>query len=564
MPKQKDDRKRYRYKTFMITFNLYPTNDPIYDNYFLNMISQEKQSGRLNMHDSNALGTFCANVILQNVLLNVNKNPSTSNQLENFYFIVHNKDTYDDGTPKGDHDHIVLAFKKPIELTALWQYSHLVNESSIEKPKAGRYALDSMLGYLTHRTAPDKFQYDLTEVQNWIGNSESYQDHAKKRAQAWKERAGINAKKKQGVSLPSVLLDISHGKLTWDNILLTNELKDLYALNSGPIDKAFEAHDKSLVQQGMQNIKQHKFQKFCIFISGQTRMGKTQLAEALIANVLKACPDWRVYKPSSKSPFDQYTGEEIAFLDDTKGGSQSEEDWLSTLDPNCGKMVHCRYFDRYVSARIIIITSTTTPHNYFAHARSHGANEPLDQFISRFTWFLNVDSASSFFNTYSTKFMDEGVQKPFVPVFGQREPEKLFKPEPKFLNDYADQNSKWLTGDNNRRVVSISIPEYTDDQQRLSFRYGHGKNAYDETRFINYNLVTNACYKYVAPTDSDAFSMKISSDLVCDFLQLVNSKTYDSNVQLNSQEYVLQSPGVATLQQYQQNNEVTQLPSVKG
>ena len=69
-------------------------------------------------------------------------------------------------------------------------------------------------------------------------------------------------------------------------------------------------------------------------------------------------------------------------------------DWLKLLDPyNNKSTVTSRYYNKYLAVDAIILTTTTDFKEFFLYAKDKGGvDEPLDQFIRRFTMVIKVHS----------------------------------------------------------------------------------------------------------------------------------------------------------------------------
>lgn len=90
--------------------------------------------------------------------------------IKSWAYIVHDKDVNEDGTPKEAHVHIV------IELVESRQYSTVGGYVGVpaqyvcairQKVKVGKRMMSDIggaLSYLTHRNAPDRHQYNDSEV----------------------------------------------------------------------------------------------------------------------------------------------------------------------------------------------------------------------------------------------------------------------------------------------------------------------------------------------------------------------------------------------------------------
>ena len=92
---------------------------------------------------------------------------------------------------------------------------------------------------------------------------------------------------------------------------------------------------------------------------------------------------------ASTNAFDEYSGQEILFLDDIKGNSFTVSDWLKLLDPYTISPISARYHNKMGSARVIIITSTKLPVELFYFANGNH-NEDLGQFVRRIDLLVHI------------------------------------------------------------------------------------------------------------------------------------------------------------------------------
>ena len=80
--------------------------------------------------------------------------------LKKYAFIVHDKDTLDNGQPKKPHFHIVLTFSNATTSDVIAKTMQ-VEEQYINKI---RTTTKSAMLYLVHRNDPNKYQYNPSEV----------------------------------------------------------------------------------------------------------------------------------------------------------------------------------------------------------------------------------------------------------------------------------------------------------------------------------------------------------------------------------------------------------------
>lgn len=83
--------------------------------------------------------------------------------IDEYAYILHDRDVSADGTTKKEHWHIVLRFKNAIWNTALSKILNL-EERFIQDVKN----FDRCLQYLIHYNEPTKYQYDITDVHGML------------------------------------------------------------------------------------------------------------------------------------------------------------------------------------------------------------------------------------------------------------------------------------------------------------------------------------------------------------------------------------------------------------
>ena len=133
-------------------------------------------------------------------------------------------------------------------------------------------------------------------------------------------------------------------------------------------------------------LENGEFKKSIIFITGKSGLGKSRFAKTFVkelislANINNYC--WSDVVTAGTNIFDEINGEEILLLDDVRGDSLTASDWLKLLDPYNISPISARYHNRMGSARVIIITSTKHPLEFFFHTKGN-EKEDLSQYIRR-------------------------------------------------------------------------------------------------------------------------------------------------------------------------------------
>lgn len=343
------------------------------------------------------------------------------------YGIVHNQDVqYDEnGDPvykNGQrvldlapvHFHLLIHFSKAVTVNYVSAMTGII-QSELEKGKVrGRYAFSSAMAYLIHALEPKKHQYEPSEVlngrfNNTVSNENGlYLDYYKGHHDEWENRRATVEKKRRNLDFDKVYEDVLLGKYSHDDLvggpidlfkMYGEHKKQLDEARSAYLDRKFILYNKG-VDNGTIKIQ-------TLFIFGQAGHGKTKLAKSVAAGLINLSHgEWRAFQPGSQHPFDEYDGEEIIILDDIRANALNATDWLHLVDPHNNGVMTARYHDAKPMPRLLIITTTTPAHEFFAYTKGLGADEPLDQFLRRIQWSANVVDINKV-NLGHTKKLDE-------------------------------------------------------------------------------------------------------------------------------------------------------------
>ncbi len=214
------------------------------------------------------------------------------------------------------------------------------------------------MSYFTHRNAPDRYQYDDSEVVAKPGY-----DWLAVRAKSEERQEKLKATRK-------VLEGIEQGTIHRFNIA-DHVSQSVYIENKQIFEKAFEHHELQLKN----SVNNRSLD--VIFISGTPGSGKTTLAK-------KYCEDKRLsycMSASSRDALQDYQGQEVIILDDFRGDSMTLADLLKLLDNNTASSASARYRDKWIQASTIIITTVFDIEEFFY--RISQRDEPLSQLKRR-------------------------------------------------------------------------------------------------------------------------------------------------------------------------------------
>lgn len=320
------------------------------------------------------------------------------------YAIIHDKDTLsvwnqeemkNNVELKTKHVHALVKFSKGDTINTLAIQAGVAPQY-LEKAKSGRYGYDNLLSYLVHAKDPDKYQYSPSDVVTVLG--EDYTSVYNRRMQTWVQGRATKEAKATEHSVDYLISEILAGKLTKSQIMLTNELYMVYALHKRKFNDAFETFGESKSYQTIADLNANRFKKTVFFIQAESGTGKTVLSKEIIrvlqnVAVKKTEKHWDYCLTASNNAFDEYNGQDILFLDDIRGDSLTASDWLKLLDPYTISPISARYHNRLGSAKVILITSTKAPTEFFTTAKSN-FNEDLGQFFRRIDLLINIEESN--------------------------------------------------------------------------------------------------------------------------------------------------------------------------
>lgn len=337
--------------------------------------------------------------------------------LDDAHGILHGDDTqqgWDDTTAsmievlKFLHLHLLLKFKNRDTSAAVEKLARIlgveVQYLELDKSRGGApvevcgkkitQQHDNGLSYLTHVKYPEKYQYPPEQVASVRGMD--YVRVYRERYPAWlKGRAHIKAKRAR-LEFEAFREMVLQGEVTRDQIMLTDDLFDVYSRHQREIEDALSAYGQRRAYRAAAKLRNGDFRTQVVYIHGDAGVGKTRFANGFIKQAITYAQAqgerWQVYRAATANPLDDWQGEEIMMLDDLRASAMDANDWLLLLDPHNASPARARYKNKgEVAPRLIVITATIEPIEFFFYARQKGnVDEALDQFIRRLQSVVKV------------------------------------------------------------------------------------------------------------------------------------------------------------------------------
>lgn len=266
--------------------------------------------------------------------------------IKKYAFIIHDKDYKDEAKTKkvAPHYHLQCACYNTYEIGTIANWFK-VKPNQVERIKAG---FATALCYLTHLNAPDKYQYEDTDVHaNFSWQKER------------KEAKSKIIRERQKTELITAILD---GQVKQYNIYEYFTTKEIDMNNIVIWDKsirtAFKHRSEIITLNPDRNLETW-------FIHGKSGVGKTILAKMLA--------DKKGYKPfitsSGNDALDGYAGQECIIVDECREDTfKTYDDLLKMTDKHTASRVRSRYQNKVLTdVELIIITSTQTYDELFCN-----------------------------------------------------------------------------------------------------------------------------------------------------------------------------------------------------
>lgn len=249
------------------------------------------------------------------------------NAVQDYAYILHDKDVHEDGTPVAPHWHIMIRFKRPVQTESLCKWFGI--KSNMIGYILGTFG--DAVAYLTHRNKPEKYQYLDEEIKsNYDFKVEVEKALSKKKASQRKEE---------------IIELIRSG--------IVREYNYTEYITALEYDKFKRAIDNAFTyrRDTLKSLDRHMN---VIYIYGGSGTGKTTYAKQLAINNGLSC----YISSGSNDPLDGYKGQDCLILDDIRPGDFLLSDFLKILDNNTQSTVKSRYKNKLLECQYLIVTTS--------------------------------------------------------------------------------------------------------------------------------------------------------------------------------------------------------------
>lgn len=295
---------------------------------------------------------------------------------DRYAYIIHDKDEEQD-----PHIHAVLAMEQGRYFLDIFKACYCVgikhNYVSVLKGQ-----LKDGLKYLTHVNAPEKYQYDDSEVVSnfdWVSAKNTDDSDEKNRLDEIIELIGNG-----------VICRYNYN----DYVTISEAVK-----YKRQMDIAFKYVDDKLRREVNASME-------VIYIQGVSGSGKTTLAKHLADNKRMTT----FISATGDDFMDGYEGQECIILDDLRPSCIALADLLKMLDNHTNTTVRSRYYNKVMTKCKLIIITTVLDINTFFNNVFNSETEPINQFKRRCRTKIIVSGDSCIVSSYDTLTQDYGFQ----------------------------------------------------------------------------------------------------------------------------------------------------------
>ena len=302
--------------------------------------------------------------------------------IKQYAFILHDQDVDNDGNSIKPHFHIFLYFgtsNASLKAVARW---FTTGENAVQKIMSNRY---HVLRYYLHDGYPDKHPYSISDM---VANFD----------------VENTLKEADGPAQLKELIDgCATGRITRSNFAEFIS-PQVYALHEVKFNRAWNYYDQVQLTKlnGRTNCR-------VIWAWGESYTGKSTISHAYCEK-----QGLTVYQTArGNDPFSKYVGQDAVILDDIRPYEPfSFSELLNLLDPHFSNIVHSRYHDKFISAKLLFVTCILSPEQFY-ECYGLSKEESAVQLYRRIAEVWHFDRKNISFQKFDTEkktFVDTGVE----------------------------------------------------------------------------------------------------------------------------------------------------------
>lgn len=299
------------------------------------------------------------------------KNILQKEPLDEWAYILHNKDVNKNQKHVRDHLHLILKYSNPQSIDHVAK----IFDDQNQYIEIWNGRINNAYSYLIHATndAKNKYQYSPKEV---IASF----DFEKKIKEI---QTHISSKK---VNIEKVLNDYAIGILSYSELVkkigILNVAKNQRLINT--IEEIRNEERQKIWLKEFQNK-----QMVTLWLWGGAGVGKTTYAKHILKD------EKYVVLGSSNDYFQNYHGEHYIIINDLRPEDFKYADLLRILDPyEHNKSAPSRYHDKNLRVEMIIITTPYSPYQFYKN--THIYNRKIDTFKQLQRRLFSIHITSNF------------------------------------------------------------------------------------------------------------------------------------------------------------------------
>lgn len=306
--------------------------------------------------------------------------------VQDYAYILHDKDIKADGSPKEPHIHLMIRFTGPTptenilaRAKSVFGNDTTVTISQMEKCKKWT----SAIAYLTHSNAKNKHQYADDEV---------YSNYP------WTSDRDLALEESGDARLAEIQALIDSEVLRGFNIPQYMDMAE-YDKYKKKIDNYFDYVSLRKLQDPNRNID-------VMYVQGESGTGKTTFAKSFCARHGFSY----IVSSGSNDPLQDYNGQDALIIDDFRPRGWHMDDLLKLLDNNTGSSAKSRYHNKQMFfCKLIVLTSVVSLDEIWSNLADEDEKfkEPIQQLLRRVGIRATVLSKKIYIDIGDRHFIDD-------------------------------------------------------------------------------------------------------------------------------------------------------------